>query len=115
MPRSSRIEGSATFTTVLSSMIMNRPNETAVRVHHLRFLCREHAGPHAAASSCRLDPRELGELVANPRDRGAVRLELRDRRAADLQQGPHVHEALQVQQEVVFPLPSPSGGALCHN
>ena len=31
------IDGSATFTIVLSSMIMNRPNETAASVHHLRF------------------------------------------------------------------------------
>ena len=31
------IDGSATFTTVLSSMIMNRPNETAASVSHLRF------------------------------------------------------------------------------
>ena len=30
------IVGSATFTIVLSSMIMNRPNETAPSVHHLR-------------------------------------------------------------------------------
>src|SRR5438309_4812750 len=37
MPRSRWIEGSATFTTVLSSMIMNRPIATATRVHHLRF------------------------------------------------------------------------------
>src|SRR5207237_8094479 len=29
------IVGSATFTIVLSSMIMNRPNETAANVHHL--------------------------------------------------------------------------------
>ena len=36
MPRSSRIDGKATFTTVLSSMIMKRPNETANSVHHLR-------------------------------------------------------------------------------
>jgi hypothetical protein len=35
--RSRSIEGSATFTTVLSSMIMNRPNDTAASVHHLRF------------------------------------------------------------------------------
>ena len=34
--RSSWIVGSATFTTVLSSMIMKRPNETANSVHHLR-------------------------------------------------------------------------------
>src|SRR5947207_3415800 len=31
------IDGSATFTTVLSSMIMKSPNETAASVHHLRF------------------------------------------------------------------------------
>src|SRR5262245_2831915 len=37
MPRSSWIDGSATFTTVLSSMIMKRPTETAAKVHHLRF------------------------------------------------------------------------------
>ena len=30
------IDGSATFTTVLSSMIMKRPNETAASVHHFR-------------------------------------------------------------------------------
>jgi len=35
--RSFWIDGSATFTTVLSSMIMKRPIETAPRVHHLRF------------------------------------------------------------------------------
>ena len=33
-PRSRWIDGSATFTTVLSSMIMNSPNETAPSVHH---------------------------------------------------------------------------------
>src|SRR5712691_9063947 len=37
MPSSLRIDGSATFTTVLSSMIMNRPTATATSVHHLRF------------------------------------------------------------------------------
>jgi hypothetical protein len=36
-PRSSWIDGNATFTTVLSSMIMKSPNETAASVHHLRF------------------------------------------------------------------------------
>ena len=35
--RSRCIVGSATFTTVLSSMIMKRPNETAASVIHLRF------------------------------------------------------------------------------
>ena len=33
------IDGSATFTIVLSSMIMKRPNETAPSVHHFRFSC----------------------------------------------------------------------------
>src|SRR6266851_5043954 len=37
IPRSFWIDGSATFTTVLSSMIMNRPTATAASVHHLRF------------------------------------------------------------------------------
>src|SRR5262245_33141506 len=37
MPRSFWIDGSATFTTVLSSMIMKRPTATATSVHHLRF------------------------------------------------------------------------------
>jgi hypothetical protein len=37
IPRSSCIAGSATFTTVLSSMIMNKPNVTAASVHHFRF------------------------------------------------------------------------------
>ena len=36
VPRSSWIAGSATFTTVLSSMIMKSPKETAASVHHLR-------------------------------------------------------------------------------
>ena len=36
MPRSRSIDGSATFTTVLSSMIMKSPSETAPSVHHLR-------------------------------------------------------------------------------
>src|SRR6266550_2312426 len=37
IPRSCWIDGSATFTTVLSSMIMNSPTATATSVHHLRF------------------------------------------------------------------------------
>ena len=32
-----RIDGSATFTTVLSSMIMNSPTDTAPSVHHFLF------------------------------------------------------------------------------
>ncbi len=37
MFRSLAIDGSATFTIVLSSMIMNSPNETATSVHHFLF------------------------------------------------------------------------------
>jgi hypothetical protein len=37
IPSSWRIDGSATFTTVLSIMIMNNPNVTAASVHHRRF------------------------------------------------------------------------------
>src|SRR6478752_4135775 len=37
MWRSRWIDGSATFTIVLSSMIMKRPNETAPSVHHFLF------------------------------------------------------------------------------
>src|SRR5262249_33974382 len=36
-PRSRWIDGSATFTTVLSSMIMKSPKETDASVSHLRF------------------------------------------------------------------------------
>ena len=38
-----RIDGSATFTTVLSSMIMNSPTETAASVHHFLFSVRHEA------------------------------------------------------------------------
>src|SRR4051794_33212439 len=37
MPRSALIAGSATFTTVLSIMIMKRAKHSAPSVHHLRF------------------------------------------------------------------------------
>ncbi len=37
MPSDERIDGSATFTTVLSSMIMNSPTDTAASVHHFLF------------------------------------------------------------------------------
>src|SRR3954452_20876362 len=36
-PRSSWMDGSATFTTVLSSMIMKRAKHMAASVHHLRL------------------------------------------------------------------------------
>ena len=62
MPRSRWIDGSATFTTVLSSMIMNRPNETAASVHHLR------RSPEKISSvtSHLLDP-AVGEPARPPR------------------------------------------------
>ena len=37
-PRSSRIEGSATLTTVMSSSSMKVATETAISVHHLRSI-----------------------------------------------------------------------------
>src|SRR5829696_7364995 len=37
-PRSSRIDGSATLTTVMSSRSMKVATETAIRVHHLRSI-----------------------------------------------------------------------------
>ena len=37
MCRSRSIDGSATFTTVLSSMIMKSPKATAASVHHFLF------------------------------------------------------------------------------
>ena len=37
-PRSSRIDGSATLTTVMSSSSMKVATETAIRVHHLRSM-----------------------------------------------------------------------------
>ena len=47
--RSSRIDGSATFTTVMSSSSMNVATETAIKVHHLRCI-----GPpcHIGSVSC---------------------------------------------------------------
>src|SRR5213075_2887020 len=51
IPRSLRIDGSATFTTVLSSMIMKRPTATAASVHHFRF-----SGANSLALTlCRLE------------------------------------------------------------
>ena len=44
--RSRSIDGRATFTTVLSSMIMKRPKATAASVHHFRF-----SSANAAAST----------------------------------------------------------------
>src|SRR3954451_7396771 len=64
IPRSSRIDGSATFTTVLSSMIMNRPTATAASVHHFRF---------SAVKSLALTLQRLENSYASPR--GGVRLD----------------------------------------
>src|SRR6476646_5360057 len=68
IPRSLRIDGSATFTTVLSSMIMNNPTETAARVHHFRF---------SSVKSRDLTTGRLENLV--PFARGRLRLDA-DRR-----------------------------------
>src|SRR3954469_13338862 len=52
-PRSFWIEGSATFTTVLSSMIMNRAKHIAASVHHLRFpSCRRRRSGIRVLSGC---------------------------------------------------------------
>src|SRR4051794_13764126 len=64
IPRSSRIDGSATFTTVLSSMIMNRPTATAASVHHFRF---------SVVKSLALTLQRLENSYASPR--GGVRLD----------------------------------------
>src|SRR4051812_3469026 len=71
MPRSWRIDGSATFTTVLSSMIMNSPTETASSVHHLRFSSvKSRALISGGGLVCRL--RHLGDLFLRL---GRVRLQ----------------------------------------
>src|ERR1700751_861491 len=64
IPRSLRIDGSATFATVLSSMIMNSPTETAPSVHHFRF---------SGAKSLALTFRRLEKPV--PFTRGPLRLD----------------------------------------
>ena len=51
MCRSLWIADSATKTTVLSSMIMNRPNATAPSVHHFRFSSAKMRARKALASS----------------------------------------------------------------
>ena len=56
-PRSRWIDGSATFTIVLSSMIMKRPNETAPSVHHFLFSSAK------IRARTRPSPVSLGKLV----------------------------------------------------
>ena len=56
MCRSRWIDGSATFTIVLSSMIMKSPNETAPSVHHLFSSAKIRA-------RTRSSPRLAGKLV----------------------------------------------------
>src|SRR3954471_13432753 len=53
-PRSFWIDGSATFTTVLSSMTMNRAKHMAASVHHLRLpSCRRmRSGMRGVLSAC---------------------------------------------------------------
>src|SRR5438093_4899488 len=64
MWRSFWIDGSATFTTVLSSMIMNRPTATAASVHHFLF---------SGVKSLALTLQRLENSYASPR--GGVRLD----------------------------------------
>ena len=45
------IDGSATFTIVLSSMIMKRPKATAASVHHLRFSSARMLSSHSPAKA----------------------------------------------------------------
>ena len=54
MSRSSWIDGRATFTTVLSSMIMKSPNETAASVHHFRRSSEKIASAMSALSETRV-------------------------------------------------------------
>ena len=57
MFRSRWIDGSATFTIVLSSMIMKSPNETAPSVHHFLFSSAK------IRARTRPSPRLAGKLV----------------------------------------------------
>ena len=54
------IDGSATFTIVLSSMIMKSPNETAASVHHLRF----------SGAKCRLVHEGNSSVITGERKQG---------------------------------------------
>ena len=56
IPRSALIAGSATFTTVLSSMIMKRAKHSAPSVHHLRFSVREDLRAHMPSSRSKVSP-----------------------------------------------------------
>src|SRR6185312_1744147 len=74
-PRSRWIEGSATFTTVLSSMIMNSPNETAARVNHLRLSgswIRARTRAVLAADYCSAVPDVVWEPSADVLERANV-------------------------------------------
>src|SRR5436189_3908571 len=73
-PRSFWIDGSATFTTVLSSMIMNRAKHMAASVHHLRLssFSRRRSGTAEASYLVARDDggegrREVGTLLVRER------------------------------------------------
>ena len=100
------IDGSATFTTVLSSMIMNSPNETAASVHHLRCssstkLARIFARTLVETNSGRVAA--VAEVVWAP-GRGDARA--RERRPADaparLRELPRARRALDRRPGVVL-------------
>src|SRR6266550_763126 len=77
IPRSLRIDGSATFTTVLSSMIMKSPTATAASVHHFRF---------SAVKSLALTSGRLENPV--PFARGRLRLDADARAGRERQRDP---------------------------
>src|SRR5437764_6337592 len=69
--RSRWIDGSATFTTVLSSMIMNRAKHMAASVHHLRLpSCRRmRSGMRVLSGSRGGGGRARGHHVLSSHDR----------------------------------------------
>jgi hypothetical protein len=86
MARSCWIDGSATFTTVLSSMIMNSPTATAARVHHRRFSEAKRRALIPPRSSRvqhqRRAPRARGKRLPHRRDDEAPRQTTTPRTAA---------------------------------
>ena len=75
MCRSFSIDGSATFTTVLSSMIMKRPKATAASVHHFLFSSAKMPCSHSNSrlASTKLVGAKLAERIRVPQ---GVRLHL---------------------------------------
>src|ERR687887_214233 len=92
IPRSLRIDGSATFTTVLSSMIMNSPTATAASVHHFLF---------SGAKSRALTLRRLKNPVRFAR--GRLRLDADARAGRERQR----HAAGEAPRRRALPRPAP--------